>query len=134
MVCHALKAAVMFGALASAASARTTVSINFGWRFTPDPAGPAHGGNAHGPAVNSTAPAWNATFAQVSCKPCKQWEVIDIPHDASVTGDYASAENGGEGFLPLARTWYRKEFTAPVSNAPLCRTASIPQDGSRYLQ
>lgn len=49
-----------------ATAARTTVSINFGWRFSPDPAGPAHGGNAHGPAVNSTAPPPNAEFAQVS--------------------------------------------------------------------
>ena len=35
--------------------ARDTVSINFGWRFAPDANGPAHGGDAHGPAVNSTA-------------------------------------------------------------------------------
>lgn len=34
---------------------RDTVSINFGWRFAPDANGPAHGGDAHGPAVNSTA-------------------------------------------------------------------------------
>ena len=46
-------------ALLSVASAdppdRDTVSINFGWRFAPDANGPAHGGDAHGPAVNSTA-------------------------------------------------------------------------------
>ena len=39
--------------------------------------------------------------------------MVDIPHDASVTGDYASSENGGEGYLPLARTWYRKTLSVP---------------------
>ena len=34
------------------------------------------------------------------------WPVVDIPHDASATGAYGSTENAGEGFLPLARTWY----------------------------
>lgn len=52
---------------------------------------------------------------KVHCEPCNEWQVIDIPHDASVTGEYAPSENGGEGYLPLARTWYRKEFAAPVS-------------------
>eukprot|EP01048_Picozoa_sp_COSAG05_P006408 COSAG05_NODE_414_length_10051_cov_120.012158_4_plen_605_part_00 len=93
---------------------RATVSINFGWRFAPDPDGPAHGGDAHGPAVNSTAPAADAEQAQPAFDD-SAWAVVDIPHDASVTGDYASTENGGEGFLPLARTWYRKKISVPQS-------------------
>jgi hypothetical protein len=41
--------------------------------------------------------------------------VVDIPHDASATGAYASSEDGGEGYLPLARTWYRKKFSVPAA-------------------
>ena len=41
--------------------------------------------------------------------------MVDIPHDASATGAYASSEDGGEGYLPLARTWYRKKFSVPAA-------------------
>jgi beta-galactosidase/beta-glucuronidase len=115
--CTAVLVASLAGASATAAqkpSTRDTVSINFGWRFSPDPDGPAHGGDAHGPAVNSTAPAVDAKQAQADFDD-SSWTVIDIPHDASVTGGYASSENGGEGFLPLARSWYRKTIVAPES-------------------
>ena len=47
--------------------------------------GSAHGGNAHGPAVNSTAPPEDAKFAQAGLDD-SGWAVIDIPHDASVVG------------------------------------------------
>jgi hypothetical protein len=108
-----LFAAAALSLVATAASSRQTVSINFGWRVAPDPAGPAHGGDAHGPAVNSTAPPPDAKQAALDFDD-SGWEVVDIPHDASVTGGYASTENGGEGFLPLARTWYRKHFLVPA--------------------
>ena len=107
-------AALWAAAAAAGASGRVAVPINFGWRFAPDANGPAHGGDAHGPAVNSTAPAADAPQGQPGFDD-SGWAVIDIPHDASVTGDYASTENGGEGFLPLARTWYRKQFTPPAA-------------------
>ena len=112
---------------AQPSAARDTVSINFGWRYAPDPDGPAHGGNADGPAVNSTAPAVDATQAQADFDD-SSWAVIDIPHDASVSGDYASSENGGEGFLPLARTWYRKKIVAPESWAS--RTVTLVVDAA----
>ena len=112
---------------AQPSAARDTVSINFGWRYAPDPDGPAHGGDAHGPAVNSTAPAVDAKQAQADFDD-SSWAVIDIPHDASVTGDYASSENGGEGFLPLARTWYRKKIAAPESWAS--RTVTLVVDAA----
>ena len=100
-------------ALSLVTADRITVSIDFGWRYIPDPNGPAHGGNAHGPVVNSTAPPANAKFAQPGFED-STWAVVDIPHDATVTGDYAPHEDGGEGFLPLARTWYRKKLSIPV--------------------
>lgn len=116
--CTTFLVASLAAATASSAAAqqpaRETVSINFGWRYAPDPDGPAHGGDAHGPAVNSSAPAVDAKQAQADFDD-SSWAVIDIPHDASVTGNYASSENGGEGFLPLARTWYRKKIIAPES-------------------
>ena len=43
------------------------------------------------------------------------WEVVDIPHDATVTGNYSRSANGGEGFLPSPRTWYRKAFVCPAA-------------------
>ena len=30
-----------------------------------------------------------------------------------MTGDYSKAEDAGEGYLPLARTWYRKKLAIP---------------------
>ena len=112
VLCLAATGAAEPAASTAIAAARSSVSINFGWRWHPE--SPAHGGNAHGPAVNSTAPPPDAPQAQPGFDDAR-WPVVDIPHDASVTGRYASTENAGEGFLPLARTWYRKRFVPPLA-------------------
>ena len=54
----------------TAEAARVSVSVNFGWRWSADT--PAHGGNAHGPAVNSTAPPPHAKQAH------HLWRYFDI--------------------------------------------------------
>lgn len=28
------------------------------------------------------------------------WDIIDLPHDQEITGNYSNSSNGGEGFLP----------------------------------
>ena len=43
------------------------------------------------------------------------WLLVDTPHDATVTGLYNQTANGGEGFLPSPKTWYRKHFIAPAA-------------------
>jgi hypothetical protein len=112
LLAAALAAAAAAAAAEEGGSTRDTVSINFGWRVEAEE--PAHGGDAHGPAVNATAPAPDAPRAQPDHDD-SAWLVLDIPHDASVTGLYNSTENGGEGYLPLARTWYRKTLAPPSS-------------------
>lgn len=41
------------------------------------------------------------------------WEVVDVPHDATILNNFSSSANGGEAFLPPAITWYRKHFRVP---------------------
>lgn len=43
------------------------------------------------------------------------WSIVDIPHDATITGNYTPYANGGEGYLTAALTWYRKHFVAPAA-------------------
>ena len=63
-------------------------------------------------SVGGNPPAANAPEAQPAYKDAG-WTVVDIPHDATVTGEYSRTANGGEGFLPPVKTWYRKHFVAP---------------------
>jgi hypothetical protein len=64
------------------------------------------GGNPSGP------PAANSSEATTGYDD-SAWQVIDIPHDATVTGEYSSHANGGEGYLPPVKSWYRKHFAVP---------------------
>jgi hypothetical protein len=43
------------------------------------------------------------------------WEIVDTPHDATITGNFSSADDKGEAFLPPAVTYYRKHFRAPAA-------------------
>ena len=41
------------------------------------------------------------------------WRVLDVPHDFSVEGDFASTNFSCSGYLPGGIGWYRKTFTVP---------------------
>ena len=43
------------------------------------------------------------------------WEVVDLPHDASITTAPSPNADGPEGFVPPHRQWYRKHFRLPAS-------------------
>ena len=57
-----------------------------------------------GAKTGGNTPAANATQAKPGYDDAS-WKVVDIPHDATVTGKYQSTANGGEGFLPPVRSW-----------------------------
>ena len=80
-----------------AASARTTVSFDAGWRFMK-----ADAPGAEQPAFNDAA-----------------WRALDVPHDWSIEGPFdRNAPAGGAGaFLPTGVGWYRKTFTLPAGDA-----------------
>ena len=73
---------------------------------------PWQGAAAAAPLPGPPAPPANAPEAQPNFVD-GAWTLVDIPHDATVTGNYSSSANGGEGFLPSPKTWYRKHFVAP---------------------
>lgn len=69
---------------------------------------------APGPLPGPPAPPPDAPEAQITFDD-SSWTLVDIPHDATVTGEYSRSANGGEGFLPSPKTWYRKHFIAPAA-------------------
>src|SRR5205823_6120532 len=45
-----------------------------------------------------------------------QWQHIDVPHDYILSGEFASTNDRGHGYLPYDVGWYRKRFTIPASD------------------
>ena len=43
------------------------------------------------------------------------WEVVDLPHDASITKAPSPNADGPEGFVSPCRQWYRKRFRLPYN-------------------
>jgi hypothetical protein len=78
------------------------------------PSGDAWVGGASPAIPGPPAPPADAPPAQPGFDD-SGWEVVDIPHDATVTAAYSPTANGGEGFLPEAKSWYRKHFVAPTA-------------------
>jgi beta-galactosidase len=44
------------------------------------------------------------------------WANVNLPHDYVVAGQFANYLDGGHGYLPVTTSWYRKSFTAPLSD------------------
>ena len=42
------------------------------------------------------------------------WSVVDVPHDAIITGVYAENATRSHGYLPYKDMWYRKHFNLPA--------------------
>ena len=42
------------------------------------------------------------------------WELVDVPHDGIITGNYNQSGIRGQGYLPKNTTWYRKHFNIPT--------------------
>src|SRR5579859_1412643 len=80
-----------------AQGARVTESLDKGWRFL------------KGDFPQAADPAGNDSV----------WEAVDVPHDWSIGGPFASNNlTGGAGaFLPSGVAWYRKHFTVPASDS-----------------
>lgn len=92
----------------SAASVRTTLSFDDGWRFyrgEPPAPPPAQ------PLSANYAPIDPASFAVNDAT----WRLLDLPHDWSIEGPFAETNptNAAGGFLPSGVAWYRKTFTVP---------------------
>ena len=89
------------------------------WIGTSDQCGPSSdpwvGATSPGsPKPGPPPPPANSAQAQPAYDD-SAWPVVDIPNDNTVTGNYSSSANGGEGFLPEALSWYRKKFAAPLA-------------------
>lgn len=69
-----------------------------------------------GISAGTPPPPANATQAQPAFDDAS-WAVVDLPHDATVTGAYNRSANQGQGFIVPAFTWYRKHFFVPASFA-----------------
>ena len=41
------------------------------------------------------------------------WDLVDVPHDALISGTYSQDAPEKHGYLPLNITWYRKHFNLP---------------------
>lgn len=86
------------------------------WAGVPDSCGPSGdawaGAAAAAPLPGPPPPPADSPPAQPGYDDAG-WQVVDTPHDATVTGAYSPSANGGEGFLPSPKTWYRKRFLAP---------------------
>jgi len=89
------------------AAARIRDSFDFGWKF--------YKGDAPG--------AQQPGFADTN------WRSLDLPHDWSVEGPFATTEpsGGSGGFAPTGIGWYRKHFRLPASSKD--RKVSVEFDG-----
>jgi hypothetical protein len=54
-----------------------------------------------------------ATAASKQAFDDSAWEVVDLPHDASITLPYSQNADGPQGFQPVLQTFYRKHFRLP---------------------
>jgi hypothetical protein len=77
------------------------------------PSGDAWVGSASPTIPTPLPPPANAPEAQPSYDD-SNWEIVDIPHDSEINGQFSPNNNGGEGFQPLVVSWYRKHFIAPA--------------------
>jgi hypothetical protein len=76
----------------AAASPRLRESFDFDWRF--------HLGDV----AEASAPEYRDDT----------WRKLDVPHDYSVEGQFASTNASGTAFLPGGIAWYRKSFPVPA--------------------
>ena len=73
---------------------RKTQLLNFDWKFTKSDPGLA----------------FNEWFDD------SKWEMVQLPHDASISGSFSSKESiGANGWLPYGKGWYRKYFDVPAN-------------------
>ena len=88
-------------------AARIRDSFDFGWKFF------------KGDAPGAQQPGFADT----------NWRNLDLPHDWSVEGPFATTEpsGGSGGFAPTGIGWYRKHFRLPASYKD--RKVSIELDG-----
>ena len=42
------------------------------------------------------------------------WELVDLPHDGIIAGEYDQNATRSHAYLPLNTTWYRKHFNLPT--------------------
>eukprot|EP00117_Sycon_ciliatum_P049000 scpid35265/ scgid34812/ Beta-galactosidase; Lactase len=52
-------------------------------------------------------------FAQRALDDAK-WQVVDVPHDFVVSGDFEDMDDTHHGYLPRNVSWYRKHFHLPA--------------------
>ena len=67
-----------------------------------------------GGAKNGTNQTWLPPASQPGFDD-SAWEVVDVPHDFEITGQYGSQYNKGEAYLPFNQSFYRKHFQLPSS-------------------
>jgi len=88
---------LLWTSAAFSAQARQTLSFDADWRF-----------------LKADAPgAEQPNFDDF------QWRKLDVPHDWSIEGPFASTNKtgGAGGFLPSGAGWYRKQFSLPAAQA-----------------
>lgn len=74
---------------------RKTQLLNLNWKFTHDD-----------PSL-----AFNEWFDDT------KWEAVQLPHDASISGNFNRDEStGSNGWLPYGKGWYRKYFDIPADD------------------
>ena len=86
---------------------RVRDSFDFGWKFT------------KGNAAGAQEPAFDD----------RGWRSLDLPHDWSIEGPFATSEpsGGAGGFAPTGIGWYRKHFRLPAAHQD--RRISVEFDG-----
>ena len=42
------------------------------------------------------------------------WEIVDVPHDSVINGEYSESASNRQAFLPKNWTYYRKHFSLPT--------------------
>ena len=84
-------------------SGREYVSLDIGWRFQ----------------IGDPPTAMEAGFDDSS------WRIVDVPHDWSIEGPFASHWSSSNGFAPGGIAWYRRHFRLGAEDAGKTVTAEF---------
>ena len=137
--CQGLNVAPEGAASPAACAAVACVRLNYMWQWAPKGQNSCWVGS---PAtLNCTAAGtdpedWQGAYGAQGGPPADApeaqpgfddgaWRLLDMPHDATVEGNYSRGANGGEGFLPATKQFYRKHFFAPAAWAGLAVTLTL---------
>ncbi|SHH57194.1 beta-galactosidase GalA [Clostridium grantii] len=87
---------------------REKLLLDFGWRFY------------EGDIINNSIRGHQSTYMASKAERAKgaatqgyydeDWEMVDLPHDYVIKGEYDETENSNHGFLPRNLAWYRRKF------------------------